>query len=170
VRKAVIAFVLSMVLAGVAAAPASAVQSRPTYVAQADPICLTAVQQESAAFTAFGKAFKQYKAVKPPTKRSTNRFIRQSVRFFSVISTVETDLNAQLSAIPLPAVPPVDPDAPIATAWLQKRGEAIQFLNQGIVALKHRRLRPFLSAIDQYDATLRAANALVANWGFQYCA
>jgi hypothetical protein len=169
-RKTVIAFVLSMGLVGVAAAPASAVQSRPTYVAQAEPVCMAAIQQEVGAFTAFSKAYKRYRAVKPPTKPSTNRFIRQSVRFFSVISRVETDLNTQLSAIPVPAVPPVDPSGPIATAWLQKRGEAIGFLNQGIVALKHRNLRAFLSAVDQYDAALRAANAMVADWGFQYCA
>lgn len=87
-----------------------------------------------------------------------------------MISSVETNLNAQLSAIPVPAVPPADPNGPIAIAWLQKRGEAIGFLNQGIVALKHRNLRAFLSGIDQFDAALRAANALVANWGFQYCA
>lgn len=63
-RKAVMPFVLSVGLLAVWAAPANAVQSRPSYVTQADPVCLAAVQQEAAALTAFGKAYKQFKGVK----------------------------------------------------------------------------------------------------------
>jgi hypothetical protein len=169
-RSTTAAVAATAVLAGalLAASPASAVQSRPTYVAQADPLCLAANQQELPAAIGWIKAEKQYKAARR-TKRSTNRFVRKTVRFLTLISNAETNLNAQLSAIPVPAVPPADPDGPIAIAWLQKRGEAIGFLNQGIVALKHHHARAALSAADQFDAALQAANAMVADWGFHYC-
>lgn len=169
-RSTTMAVAATAVLAGVllAASPASAVQSRPTYVAQADPLCLAANKQEFPAFKAWTKAEKRYDKAKP-TKRSSNRFVRKTVRVLRFISTVETNLNAQLSAIPVPAVPPADPDGPIAIAWLQKRGEAIGFLNQAIVALNQHHARAALTAAGQFNAALKAAHALVADWGFQYC-
>jgi hypothetical protein len=164
------ALAATAVLAGVllTASPASAVQSRPTYVAQADPLCLAAIQQEAPAAKAWIKAENQYKSEKR-TKRSSSRFLRKTLRFLTLYSSVETNLNTQLSAVPVPAVPPADPNGPTAIAWVQKRGEAIGFLNQGIVALKHRHARAALSAADQYDAALKAAHAMVADWGFHYC-
>ena len=165
--KGAVTALATLAVAAVAAAPASAAQSRAEYVAQADPLCLAVVQQEIPALKAFNKANKQFNRANR-TRRSVNRFIRKGVRFFRFVSKVETGLNTQLSAIPVPANPPSDGQA--ATAWLQKRVEAIGFLNRGVVALNHHRLRAFLNAINQFDSEIQDGNAMVPGWGFQYCA
>jgi hypothetical protein len=161
--------VLVLVVGALSAAPAQAA-TRAEWVNQADQLCLAAQGPEVKAAVAYFKALKRFND-SDRTKRDANRFIRSSARFLGIVSRAETNLNAQIGAIPPPTpTPPLNhDDGPTIAAWLQGRAAAIGFLNQGIVALKHHRSRAAVSAANQFDGALRNANALVADFGFQNC-
>jgi hypothetical protein len=152
-----------------AATPAHAA-TRAEWVNQVDQLCLSAQQPEFKAALSYFKALKRFNG-SDHTKKDANRFIRASAKFLGVFSRVETNLNSQIQAIPTPTpTPPQNQDdGPTIAAWLQGRAEAIAFLNQGIVALKHHHARAAVRAANQFDARLNAANALVAGFGFQHC-
>lgn len=152
-----------------AATPAPAA-TRAEWVNQVDGLCLAAQAPEGKAAFAYLKALKRFNS-SDRTKKDVNRFIRASAKFLGVFSRVETNLNSQISAIPppTPTPPQNQDDGPTISAWLQGRAQAIGFLNQGIVALKHHHPRAAVAAANQFDAALTAANAQVAGFGFQHC-
>jgi hypothetical protein len=160
---------LVLVIGALAATPAHAA-TRAEWVGQVDQLCLTAQQPEFKAALAYFKAVKRFNGSNH-TKRDVNRFIRSSAKFLGLVSRVETNLNGQIGAVPPPTPsPPLNhDDGPTISAWLQGRAQAIAFLNQGVVALKHHRARAAVRASNQFDGALRNANALVADFGFQHC-
>jgi hypothetical protein len=160
---------LVLVVGAMVATPAQA-SSRAEWVGQVDQLCLAAQGPEIKAALAYFKALKRFNG-SDHTKKDSNRFIRASAKFLGVFSRVETNLNSQIQAIPPPTpTPPLNhDDGPTIAAWLQGRAQAIAFLNQGIVALKHHHARAAARAGKQFDAQLTAANALVADFGFQHC-
>jgi hypothetical protein len=156
-----------LIAVAVFATPASAASTRAEYVAQVDPICRTALKPEGKAGLALLKGLTKLGNQSEngkPSKKALNRFLRQTAKFFGVLARLENSVNNQIATVP---AAPGD-ESTIAT-WLQQRGQYADLLRQSVVAVKHHRLRRFVTLADQSDVARDVADATVAGFGFRYC-
>jgi hypothetical protein len=165
--RGAVALLTGLVVAAVAAAPASAASTRAEYVAQADPICQIGIAGAQGAFVKFTKIVKK----KPGGRRAlrhpeviTEQIRMPASRLYRRLAAIYLGVNQQIAAIP-----PVPEDAPRVNSWLGLRATNAADLQMASRALKKKQLNLFdqLLIKGRIDAT--NANAAVADFGFRFC-
>jgi hypothetical protein len=152
IRRGIIAFVLSMGLITVWAAPADAVSTRAEYVAQVEPICKQAYDQ-------FIAGTRKLNKVKPrlgllPTLVKLSALYRRTL---------------DPSLVQLSAVPPAPGDEEVIAQWLKLQWVFADDWHGIGRAAKHRKGRRALALLSRAGPDITQANELVADFGFQYC-
>jgi hypothetical protein len=166
-----------VLMAGViGAGTAYGASTRTEYIAQADPICKSGVEQEFVAFTqqqaAIQVAKKQARRLakkhvkrRPGLQRKLRRRIEriQNAALAQFIAT-EKGVNTQLATLT-----PAPPDESLIQVWLRSRGELLDVYGQTLLD------SPRTDEDDFEDffkllGLLWETNDLVRDFGFQHCA
>jgi hypothetical protein len=150
-RRALIAVLVSTVLIGVAAAPASAESTRAEYIAQADPICAAGSQGQINAIRGLSSDIKRGQLGKAARK------IRRGGAIFS--GAIE-----QVAALEPPAA-----DSQLIAAWIDSLRAQPPIINRFAGALGHGNAKPLKKLANQLLSVDARTKAMVADYGFQAC-
>jgi hypothetical protein len=167
----VIAGLLAALVIAVPAQAQAQAQTRAEYVAQADPICQAAIKPGrkitrpvNRAGEALDAAQKKHKSKKVVIGLAKH-FFRVVGRAYSQLGTLSNKTNAGVRAIP----PPPE-DAALIGQWLAVLDETTQDFFDASKAARHFDF-PSLDAADRaLSEDFKAADRLVAGFGFKYCA
>src|SRR4051794_4351991 len=155
---------------------AGAATTRPEYVAQADPICKSGVDQELVAFSQQQAAIKQArKRARRLTKKHPKRRPGLQRKLRRRITRIEAVAFAQFIAIEravdaeLATLTPAPPDESLIKVWLRARNELLDIYGRTLLespSTGEGDLEDFFALI----GLLYETNDIVRDFGFQYCA
>jgi hypothetical protein len=154
----------------VMAVPAQA-QTRAEYVAQADPICQSAIKPAKKISRPVNRAGKALDAAQKKHK-SKQVIIRLAKHFFRVVGAAYSRLGtlSNKTTARVQAIPPPPEDAALIGQWLAVQAETAQDLFDAASAARHFNFRSLAAAERSFAQDNRAADRLVAGFGFKYCA
>jgi hypothetical protein len=158
------ALLIGLIAALLIATPAQATSARAEYVAQVDPICLSATKQAA-------KGLKGIKA--PREERLDNLDDKQALRlFFGFIAKALGRSNKAVgpAIAQIALVQPAPGDERIAALWLQALGDYKFFADRAVTGSNHGKLNKFFYYFGKAMLVAEQANNLVDDWGFRYCA
>jgi hypothetical protein len=151
--------------------PAAQAQTRAEYVAQADSVCRAAIKPGRKIAKPVNRAGKALDAAQHKHKskkvviRLAKRFFRVVGKAYSRLGTLSNKTNAGVRAIP----PPPE-DAALIGQWLAVLDETTQDLFDSAKAARHFDFSSLDAAGRALNEDYKAADRLVAGFGFKYCA
>jgi hypothetical protein len=156
--KGGLAAVLVLVIAALAATPASAASTRPEYVSQAEGICAAPSQQLASVIRQLNKVQKAAPKLRP--SQAARRLGKVTSRFAQIELNILTQLG---TLVPAPG------DEATAAQWLQGERNANALVFRAARIGKHGNLRGFIRTLGRSISVASQANQIVAGWGFQAC-
>ena len=147
--KVVVALVVSTALIGAGAAPAGAASTRAEYIAQADPICLSA----NTAMKQAAKGLQQDK--------KTGRF-KVAARKIRAQTAIFGPAVEQIAALEAPAS-----DAQLIGTWVQMLRSEVPVAHRLANDYAHGHI--LTKSYFRLGRLITESEALVASFGFQYC-
>jgi len=174
--RGLIALAITMITLAITATSASAATSRADWVAQADPICKSGVDQEFVVFSQQQAAIKQSrKQARRLTRKHAKRHPRLHRRLRERIDRIQAAAFTQFIAIErgvdaqLATLTPAPSDESLVQVWLRARGELLDAY--GLTLLDSSRtdgddFQDFFKLL----GLLYETNDMVRDVGFQYCA
>jgi hypothetical protein len=164
-RRAVIAFVLSVGLIASGAAPANGAATRAEYIAQVDPICQSFVGPTVQAGTAYSKDYKEWsRRLSHGTLKGWVRQTGRTARSLGRFNQLHASLTEQIAAVSAPAA-----DAGAVSTWLADRRQADLFSESAASAFSRFKFGKFHKKIGQANAADGAGVDAIAALGFQVC-
>ena len=146
-------------------APALAAPTRAEYIAQADPVCQSFVEPESASLGAYHRDFKSW--LRAAKKGSIKRFARLTHRLAAALldfDRVHSSMTEQVAAIQ-----PPDADASLIGIWLNGRRQADVLSDTAAAALNRFRVRRFFTLIRKADNVEGYGTQAINGYGFHVC-
>jgi hypothetical protein len=161
------AVAIAVVAMAVGSATAYGASTRAEYVAQVDPICQLAIPSYNQAFATFRKAVLKKKGGKQALKHP--EVVTEQVRLPASRLYLSLGSTYASTSLQIAAVPPAPDDVERVNAWLSLRAAVAADLQAASRALKNKHLHQFDRTLIQGDLDIRAANASVGDFGFQFC-
>jgi hypothetical protein len=161
---AAIALAITLIVFAITAPKADAAATRAEYVAQVDPICLTAGKRSA-------RALKGIKL--PREERFESLDDKQAMRlFFSFLGKAIGRTNKAIGPMlaEIAPIPPAPGDERVVALWLQAVGDYKLFADRAVSASNRGKLNKFFYYLSKAGLVADQANYLFDDWGFRYCA